>query len=364
MYVMKLSCKKNVYLTLIASLSIFSIFFFLSPNAEATDHIYYNDSTKLWLNYRVCLDQTSATGKYQCDRRTAVQGIHSFYYDASTGVNQYSFTPDYSYCRSSSYPCRLVIDNFYFDIENGGSVPTDPFVNGKVWTNLDFYFGKYPQISGELIWDNKYNITDSLDMSTTTADGRLLCGDDSGDNCKFGYLENDVVYDSTSKYSGFDFSLKTSIVSTSYLRVNFGAYPYDKSLGHLNMTDPVYYNIVYETTNSSPIIFYASFWGTDAIQDVQDNGDDNGVTDIVQEMNKIDEDMQNAQDSADEIDMDFSVPNVVSPFVSLFTDQSCVSIINIGSWLHSTETYVCSPWPSTVRSVLTPICSFMMILLR
>lgn len=76
-------------------------------------------------------------------------------------------------------------------------------------------------------------------------------------------------------------------------------------------------------------------------QDEKDTINDNGDT---------------AKDSAGDLSFDgFSVGNPLLNWIALFTDNTCVSIPTIASWIHSNETQVCSPWSSSVRGVTTPI---------
>lgn len=363
MYIMFTNCKRIFhYLTLFALVSL-SIFF-LSPNANATDEIdYFDNTSRISLGYRVCVDHGSY---YTCDSRVSRTTILPSVYDSSTGVAQYTITPSFTTC--DSYPdldCRLVVDSFSFEIRNNSSVPTSfNFINGKVWTGHDLFFGKYPTMSGSSIWADDYNVTSSFDLSIWKSSSKsFVCGDSTPDECLFGYWQNKVVYDQTNTYNGFDFSASKDLFSSSYYEVTFRAYPYNKSTGHLDMTTSNQNNIIFDLPRTAPLVFYAQFWGSDTIYEVEDNGEGIEVSDIQQEMDKIDQNMQNAQNSADDIDIDFSVPNIVSPFFSLFTDNSCVSITNLASWLHSSETYVCSPWPSAVRDVLSPVVSFIVILL-
>lgn len=347
----------------------FSFFLFLSPNANATDGItYFDDSSQIQLNYRICSDQTSSSGKYVCATRTNSGQVSPFLYDSDTGVMQFSLTPDYSYC-NVNYPCRIVISGVTIHLKNNGSAAniTDNFINGKFWSVHDYFFGLYPQMSGDSTWNNFYNLASSFDGTVnTSSSGTSVCKDIGAleDTCRFGYWQNEVVYDQNNTYSGFDFSVSNDLFySTSTKQFAFRSFPYDKSQGHLNMTTPAYNAIIYDLPQTSPIVFYLQLWGSETLQEVEDNGDDNGVTDIVQEMNRIDQNMQQAQNTADDIDVDINIPNVLTPFLSLFTDSSCVEIDDLAAWIHSTETVVCSPWSSDIRNVINPVAGFMMNLL-
>lgn len=98
----------------------------------------------------------------------------------------------------------------------------------------------------------------------------------------------------------------------------------------------------------------------DNLQDLrssQEQANDDANDRYEDEKDTISGNGQDAQDSADSLDMSFGVPWILSAWYSLFIDSNCASIPTIKSWIHSTETQVCSPWPSAVRSTLTPIFS-------
>ena len=108
------------------------------------------------------------------------------------------------------------------------------------------------------------------------------------------------------------------------------------------------------------------------IQDVQDSVDDLGQTqqDIYDdEKDTINQNSEDAQDSAEDLDISFTVPNILNPWLGLFKNDACVDVSNLASWLHwdgdaklGGAKTVCSPWPTSVRSVLTPIFSFVFML--
>lgn len=78
------------------------------------------------------------------------------------------------------------------------------------------------------------------------------------------------------------------------------------------------------------------------------------------EKNTINENGQAAQDSADGLNIGFSVGNPFLNWFALFRDDTCVSIPSIKSWLGIEESQVCSPWNGTpVRGVATPIFSIL-----
>lgn len=78
------------------------------------------------------------------------------------------------------------------------------------------------------------------------------------------------------------------------------------------------------------------------------------------EKDTIEQHGQDAQDSADSLNIGFSVGNPFLNWFALFRDDTCVAIPTIRSWLGINETQVCSPWYGTpVRGVATPIFSIL-----
>ena len=84
---------------------------------------------------------------------------------------------------------------------------------------------------------------------------------------------------------------------------------------------------------------------------------DSPSADFNAEQNAINQNGSNAQNTAGSLSFGgFNVPNPFLNWFALFTDNACVSIPTIASWLHANETNVCSPWRNTgVREVATPI---------
>lgn len=93
----------------------------------------------------------------------------------------------------------------------------------------------------------------------------------------------------------------------------------------------------------------------------QENADIGQISDSLDQIHQdekdtIENNAQDAQNSADGLNIGFSVANPLTVWFELFTDQPCVDIPTISSWLHANETQVCSPWRNTpVRAVASPI---------
>lgn len=89
----------------------------------------------------------------------------------------------------------------------------------------------------------------------------------------------------------------------------------------------------------------------DTMQDIHD-----------EELDTINDSVGDASDSASDMDTSgFSLTNPLAPWLGLFSNNNCVSIPKLKSWLHGTESQVCSPWSSDVRSNLTPIVSILSV---
>lgn len=91
------------------------------------------------------------------------------------------------------------------------------------------------------------------------------------------------------------------------------------------------------------------------LQETQEQANEDANDRYQDEKDTISGNGDDAQDSADSLDISFGVPWILQAWFSLFVDDSCASIPTISSWIHSNETRICSPWPSAVRSTLTPI---------
>lgn len=79
----------------------------------------------------------------------------------------------------------------------------------------------------------------------------------------------------------------------------------------------------------------------------------------------INENTDNANGSNNSL-LGLNIANIALPFSNwfdLFTDQRCTTISVIPGWFGLSSQYICSPWPYTITSVLTPIMSVMSIML-
>lgn len=93
----------------------------------------------------------------------------------------------------------------------------------------------------------------------------------------------------------------------------------------------------------------------------QANNDANGRYD--DEKDTINNAANNAEANASSQDFNFSIPNPFQSWFGGFSDSECANIPNLAVWLHSEETRVCTPWPASVRTVMTTIVTGLCMLL-
>ena len=93
------------------------------------------------------------------------------------------------------------------------------------------------------------------------------------------------------------------------------------------------------------------------LQQTQEQANDDANDRYEDEKQTIQDNADQAQQDAEDFTPSFSIPNPLTNFFNAFTDNRCVDIPDLASWLHSNETHICSPWPSNVRSVMTTVVS-------
>ena len=94
---------------------------------------------------------------------------------------------------------------------------------------------------------------------------------------------------------------------------------------------------------------------TDDIATIVDGWKEQQGEEFDKELETIQNNGDSAQNSADSLNLSFSVINVFSGWFGLFTANDCVNIPTIASMIHVTNSQVCSPWPSNVRSAISPV---------
>lgn len=105
----------------------------------------------------------------------------------------------------------------------------------------------------------------------------------------------------------------------------------------------------------------------DALNDLrsaQEQANDDANARYQDEKDTINGSANDAETNASGQDFSFSIPNPLQSWFGGFSDNECVNIPNLAVWLHSEETRICTPWPSSVRTVITTVVTglFMLIL--
>lgn len=94
----------------------------------------------------------------------------------------------------------------------------------------------------------------------------------------------------------------------------------------------------------------------------QEQANDDANDRYEDEKQTIQDNADEAENSANSFSPSFSITNPVESFFNAFKDEQCVDIPNLAQWIHwegdpklGGAKRVCTPWPSEVRSVVTPI---------
>lgn len=96
--------------------------------------------------------------------------------------------------------------------------------------------------------------------------------------------------------------------------------------------------------------------------EAQEQANDDANDRYQDEKDTINDAAQDAEDNASSQDFSFTIPNPLQSWFGGFSNNTCVNIPNLASWLHSNETQICSPWPSNVRSVMTTVVTGLVFL--
>ena len=99
------------------------------------------------------------------------------------------------------------------------------------------------------------------------------------------------------------------------------------------------------------------------LRGAQEQANDDANDRYEDEKNTINDSVDGASDEADTMDTSgFTFGNPLATWFGMFSNNQCVSIPKLKSWLHGTESQVCTPWSSDVRSNLTPVASVLSIM--
>lgn len=104
----------------------------------------------------------------------------------------------------------------------------------------------------------------------------------------------------------------------------------------------------------------------DALRDIQqsqEDANDDANARYQDEKDTINNSANDAEANASGQDFNFSIPNPLQSWFGGFSDSECIDIPNLALWIHSNETHICTPWPSSVRTVMTTIVTGLVMLL-
>lgn len=99
------------------------------------------------------------------------------------------------------------------------------------------------------------------------------------------------------------------------------------------------------------------------LRSAQEQANDDANDRYNDEKDTINNSASDAEQNASSQDFNFSIPNPLQSWFGGFSDSECANIPNLAVWLHSEETRVCTPWPASVRTVMTTIVTGLCMLL-
>lgn len=101
----------------------------------------------------------------------------------------------------------------------------------------------------------------------------------------------------------------------------------------------------------------------DGIKNSQDQANEDANDRYQDEKDTINDAANDAESDASSQNFNFNIPNPLQSWFGGFSDSDCANIPNLAVWLHSNETRICTPWPSSVRTVMTTIVTGLCMLL-
>lgn len=346
---------------------VFSALFF-SPNSLAVTSDYFNNVS---ISARVSFFKPNAnTGLYDNVGGPYTYDSSLVSFDSESGTGSYSI---YTYDQPSTCNNKCWLFIHYLIVTPKSSV------NGSiVYPSLDYPYTHIWLYSAENFYvGNPYlNITTTYpNFHYLSPQGRdawinnnlnnhLSCIDQGESVCNITFWNNNVELDPSVPYNGITINMKTSLfenLNTHNMRVS--QWPYN-----LNTHNYIFNNDggpLYFIPRTEPLVFYVKAWQDDLLDDGIDDGEDLAETtpDFDIEYDTIQQNGQNAQNSADSLNVGFQVPWIFSSWFSLFVDSTCVNIPNIQGLIHSSESRVCTPWSSNLRTILTPVFAMLASLL-
>lgn len=96
---------------------------------------------------------------------------------------------------------------------------------------------------------------------------------------------------------------------------------------------------------------------TGSIEEIVDEWREQDDSHFSEQLDIINDNASNAEASGNTLQnlFNFVIIDPLSNLFGMFSDEGCVQVPTIASWLHVDNATYCSWWPSTIRSVLTPV---------
>ena len=334
--------------------------FVFSSNTFASETIF--DYSNVWIVYYNAKYNTSSGTYDVIGSQLSSLGLRSEI-DANTGLYSYSFTVQ----QNSNYNCN---DKCYILIKDIIITPrtyTNPmkypdsqvadYTHVWLYSVHDFLSGPMDNVISNM--NNFYASPRGRDVWFPASSNHQSCEDSGQSECNVIFWNNNVDLDPVFAYNGFNIDIDNNLFDNKHnLLQTYGYFDVRQAIYNLNthnfqQNDSFLYLI--EPTN--PIVFYGRIWQDDNATSGIDLGTDLGETspDFDTELQNINSHSESAIGSADNLDVGFSVPWIFQSWFALFVNSDCTSITNLKSMIQSSESTVCTPWPSAIRSTLTPI---------
>lgn len=357
---------------LVLLLFVFCLAFVFAPNTYADDRIDYS-STRLYISY-TWFKYSSNSGRWSsAGSDTSVYAEAQ--YNSDTGYYEWSLDTG-TQPTTCNNNCYLYVYNIQVTprILTGSGISL-PDSSGTDYTHI-YLFSEYAFATGnygnQISYHNIWYLTPMGKDAwiPAAASNHDSCDAQGESNCKIDFWADSVpeYQDENNPYNNFFYGISLDIKNsvfpsyTPYPLVAIVQNPYNLNNHNFDTLNSFLYWIP-DNSESHIINFYGKVWG--------DNNFSNGISsdteinleeaspDFDIEYRLINQNTNSATTSVNGLDINFSVPWVFQAWFSLFVDSTCVDIPIIQGMIHSSESVVCTPWSSSLRSTLTPIFSIL-----
>ena len=204
--------------------------------------------------------------------------------------------------------------------------------------------------SGNTTWLLRYNFTSICRMTSNVTNNiamnfNLIGGSTSGTDYIRFFPSYMAVWDAQ---DGFDDSAIISAINS----VNSTLNTVNNSLNSIN-------GLIGNTNNKLDDLLD----GMGDLKTLQEDANDDANARYQDEKDTINNAANDAENNVSSQDFSFTLPNPFQAWFGGFSDNECVDIPNLAQWLHSNETHICTPWPGTVRTVVTTVTTGLCMLL-